>query len=583
MGSPQFFGRARECYVAAILYYTNQTKKNTVTVTGNCMTSLSPQFHNPEWLEKAVFYEIYPQTFYDSNADGIGDIPGIIEKLDYVQALGATAIWLNPCFESPFGDAGYDVSDFRKVAPRYGTNEDLKQLFDEANKRGMRVVLDLVAGHTSTEHPWFQESSRHERNPYSDYYVWTGSVWERGLPNMAPVRGMSERNAGYIPNFFYFQPALNYGFANPDPEYPWQQPVDAPGPQAVRQELLDIMKFWLDLGASGFRVDMAASLIKNDPGHRTNIRLWQGIRAWMEKDYPEAVLMSEWSYPERAIQAGFHIDFYIHFGTTGYTSLFRKNTSRGMGANRYSFSFFDKAGLGNITEFVDDFTRHYQATRRAGYICIPSGNHDIHPRLGFGRDVNDLKVAYVFLMTMPGVPKIYYGDEIGMQGVPGLPSKEGGYERTAARTPMQWSHGPNAGFSFAKAEDLYLPVEPELDTRTVADQDEDQHSLLNTVRMLIQLRRAHPALCNHSAFKPLYAEAGKYPFVFLRQGDGETIIVAVNPSDRPVEVVIPASAVPAEGSAGKVMALYGPEHGLTLDEAGWCVRLSGVSAGIYKI
>ena len=129
------------------------------------------------WLDSAIFYEIYPQSFKDSNADGMGDLPGIIEKLDYVKELGCNAIWLNPCFESPFGDAGYDISDFYSVAPRYGTNEDLKRLFCEAHKKGIIVLLDLVAGHTSSEHPWFRESMKAKRNEYSDRYVWTDSIW----------------------------------------------------------------------------------------------------------------------------------------------------------------------------------------------------------------------------------------------------------------------------------------------------------------------------------------------------------------------------------------------------------------------
>jgi len=540
-------------------------------------------FKNPDWLEQAIMYEIYPQTFYDSNGDGIGDLPGIIQKLDYVRSLGVDLIWLNPCFESPFGDAGYDVSDFYKVAPRYGTNDDLRRLFEEAKKRGMRVILDLVAGHSSTECEWFKQSCKHERNAYTDRYVWTDSVW-RGAPpgsNFTVIRGAAERNAGYVPNFFVFQPSLNYGFANPDPDQPWQQPVDAPGPQSTRQELKDIMKFWLDMGASGFRVDMAASLVKNDPGSRANIELWQEMRAWMEAAYPEAILVSEWSYPQRAIEAGYHIDFYIHFGNPGYTSLFRKNTSRGMGANRYGFSFFDSAGLGNISEFVDDYLKHYEATRRDGYICIPTGNHDIAPRLSSGRSWRDLEVAYVFLLMMPGVPKIYYGDEIGMVGVRGLPSKEGSFHRTESRTPMQWDSSANAGFSVGPASSLYLPVEPDLDSRTVEAQEADPNSLLNQVRKLVQIRRSHPALANASDFEVLYAESGRYPFVFLRQGGEESIVVALNPSDRAVEVVL--SAANLEATRPATATLWGPENGLTRTEQGWRVTLPPVSAGIYQI
>ncbi|MGC4005089.1 MAG: alpha-amylase family glycosyl hydrolase [Pirellulales bacterium] len=159
----------------------------------------------PRWLEDAVFYQIYPQSFYDTNSDGIGDIPGIIAKLDYIQSIGVNALWLNPVFESPFADAGYDITDFYKVAPRYGTNKDLVRLFKESHRRGMRVCLDLVAGHTSIEHPWFKASAKPEQNKYSDWYIWTNTTWENGVPNV--IRGFSDRDGGYVSNFFYCQPA----------------------------------------------------------------------------------------------------------------------------------------------------------------------------------------------------------------------------------------------------------------------------------------------------------------------------------------------------------------------------------------
>jgi len=543
---------------------------------------LEPEFHNPEWLEKAILYEVYPQSFYDTNGDGIGDLPGVIAKLDYIQSLGANAIWLNPCFDSPFGDAGYDVADFYKVAPRYGTNEDLRRLFEEAKKRGIRVVLDLVAGHTSVECEWFVQSARHERNEYSDWYIWTSNLFNfRGSGSRRCfIAGMSERMGGYLPNFFPFQPALNYGVANPDPDQPWQQAVDAPGPKAVRAELRKIMAFWLDMGASGFRVDMAASLVKEDPGSRATIQLWREIRAWLDRDYPEAVLISEWGRPDRAIKAGFHVDFYLGFAGAGLTSLFRKQYGR-MGMGGGGFSFFDPEGLGNVVEFVDEHQARYDATREAGYICMFSGNHDVVPRVGKDRTPRDLKLAFAFLLTMPGVPKIYYGDEIGMVGVPGLPSKEGGYMRTEVRTPMQWSHDKNAGFSSADAEQLYLPVEAELDSRTVADQEQDPESLLNAVRTLAQIRLAHPALGNRSAYEVVYARPGRYPFAFVRQGGGERIVVAINPADHPVEVGLPAGALSAKHEVPDT--IWGIEGGLTRSDEGWQITLPGVSAGIYQI
>ena len=163
-----------------------------------------------KWLDDAIFYEIYPQSFQDSNGDGIGDFQGIIERLDYIVGLGCNGIWLNPCFQSPFGDAGYDVEDYYLAAPRYGTNEDLRRLFKEAHKRGIHVLLDLVPGHTSTKHRWFQESMKAEKNPYTDRYIWTDDIWE-SPEGMGCIRGISDRSGSCVVNFFSHQPALNYG------------------------------------------------------------------------------------------------------------------------------------------------------------------------------------------------------------------------------------------------------------------------------------------------------------------------------------------------------------------------------------
>ena len=229
-----------------------------------------------KWLDNAVFYEIYPQSFNDTNADGIGDFQGIIEKLDYIKELGCNAIWINPCFLSPFGDAGYDVADYCRVAPRYGTNEDLKRVFEEAHKRDMHVLLDLVPGHTSVEHPWFKESMKADRNEFTDRYVWTNNVWE-APEGMGSLRGISERDGACAINFFSNQPALNYGFYQPDPEKPWQQSFDDEGPQATLAAMEDVMRFWLNMGCDGFRVDMAGSLVKNDQEGKGTIRLWQQV------------------------------------------------------------------------------------------------------------------------------------------------------------------------------------------------------------------------------------------------------------------------------------------------------------------
>jgi maltose alpha-D-glucosyltransferase/alpha-amylase len=532
----------------------------------------------PDWLEKAVFYEIYPQSFYDSNGDGIGDLPGILQKLDYLQYLGVNAMWLNPCFDSPFQDAGYDVRDYYKIAARYGTNEDARQLFEEAHRRGMHILLDLVPGHTSIEHPWFQASARHDPNEYSDWFIWTDSGWTWEVPGLRLVNGYGERDATFITNFFYCQPALNYGFANPDPRYPWQQPVDAPGPQRVRQELRNIMKFWLDLGCDGFRVDMAASLIKNDPGWRETIKLWQELRIWLDRNYPEAAIVSEWSSPRASIGAGFHMDFLLHFGSAAYSSLFRKPYSGGTGTDKYGFSFFDRSGHGNILEFLDGYLSLYQETRAKGLICLITGNHDIAPRLAINRDTDDLELCHLFLLTMPGAPFIYYGDEIGMRTLEGLGSREGGIGRTGSRTPMQWEPGPQAGFSSASLEQFYLPVDPAADRPDVASQMSDPHSLLERVRQLIALRQAHPALTASGSFEPVYAEAGKLPFIYMRQSGDEKILVALNPADLPCEVTLRGSI-----SAGLPETLYGQAEAFQRAGAKWHLTLPGVSGGVYQV
>ena len=533
-------------------------------------TATATPAHTPAWLENAVFYQIYPQSYRDSNGDGIGDLRGIIEKLPYLHDLGVTAIWLSPCYESPFGDAGYDVADFCKVAPRYGTNDDLRTLFAEARKVGIRVMLDLVAGHTSDQHPWYRQSQRHERNQYSDYYIWTDSVWTWSYPGLQVVVGGAERDANYIPNFFHFQPALNYGFAQPDPKAPWQQPITAPGPQAVRAELKKIMAFWFDLGAAGFRVDMAGSLVKNDPDGKATAALWAEFRAWMNTEYPDRAMVSEWSQPQIAIPNGFHMDFLLPFAKPGYKALFRPDGA--------AVPIFDRSGQNSIRTFLDEFEPLYAATRGQGFIAIPSGNHDTVPRLGNGRDARDLSVAMAFLLTMPGVPFIYYGDELGLRALDGLPSKEGGYGRTGCRTPMQWDTAANAGFSTAPAAKLYLPIDPAADRPNVAAELANPDSALRATQQLIALRKAHPALGASGDFQSLVAEKSSWPFVFRRAKDGETILVALNPTDQTVTATLPATVV------AKTMEPLAGEPAAFVREAGaWVVKLPPVSYAVVRV
>ncbi len=522
-----------------------------------------------EWLNDAIFYEIYPQSFCDTNADGIGDFQGIIRKLDYIRDLGCNALWINPCFDSPFVDAGYDVRDYYKAAPRYGTNQDLRRLFEEAHRKGMHVILDLVPGHTSDECSWFAESKKAEKNEYTDRYVWTNSVWESfdGVDQiMGAIRGGTQRNGACAANFFNAQPALNYGFANPDPSKSWQQPMDAEGPMATREAMKDVMRFWLGLGCDGFRVDMAGSLVKCDPDQKGTIRLWQDFRAFLDKEFPEAVIISEWGQPERSLEAGFHMDFLLHFGPSHYLDLFREE-----------HPYFSKEGLGDCRTFFDIYLHNRALTDGKGLICIPSGNHDMI-RMAKTLEPDEMKLAFAFLLSMPGVPFIYYGDEIGERYVEGLDSVEGGYERTGSRSPMAWDCTPNAGFSAAAKECLYIPQDDSVKTINAASEAADPDSLLNAVKELIAVRRAYPALMNDGDFRLVELEDHSYPLVYERTDGDQKILVVLNPSGKEalMQTTVPAQAklIYAQGGMKGRTGLDRNEDGRSIIPAAsaafWC-------------
>ncbi|WP_404425083.1 alpha-amylase family glycosyl hydrolase [Nibricoccus sp. IMCC34717] len=490
----------------------------------------------PKWLRSATFYQIYPQSFADSNGDGIGDLRGIISKLDYLRWLGVNALWLNPIFDSPFLDAGYDVRDFRKVAPRYGTKADAEALFHEAHKRGIRVVLDLVAGHTSNEHPWFKASASGKSCRERNWYIWTDLPPGSPLPETTlcreTVASPGARPQSYLPNFLAEQPALNYGYADPSPSNNWEVSPEHPDCLALRVELREIMRFWLDLGCDGFRVDMASSLVKRDSRASALKRLWGGYREWLDREYPEAVLISEWSRPVDAIASGFHIDFLIHFHETAYTDLvgpFRKLGAKGSVPPVYC----EAKGSAGSAPFVNSYQTQLEATQGGGYIALPTGNHDFN-RPSFGRDDRDLRVLYALLFNLPGVPFVYYGDEIGLSHRDNLEQKEGSMWRSPCRTPMQWDKTKNFGFSSADANQLYLPVDSDPKAENVASQRANRKSLLHWTRMLLQLRRQFPALGNDGRFKVLHQKrSGKGPLCFLRIQEKDTVLVVVNPSLRP--------------------------------------------------
>ena len=521
------------------------------------VVTMSNTKKKPEWLDDAIFYEIYPQSFQDTNADGIGDINGITRRLDYIRELGCNAIWINPCFQSPFGDAGYDVEDYYTVASRYGTNEDLANLFKEAHARDMHVILDLVPGHTAVTHKWFKKSMKAEKNEYTDRYIWTDSIWEEPQ-GIGCITGTSDRDGACVVNFCSHQPALNYGYY--EQNRPWQQSMEDEGPRATLEAMKDVMRFWLKMGCDGFRVDMAGSLVKNDPEGKGTIRLWQNVREFLDKEFPYAAMVSEWGEPDKSLQGGFHMDFLLHFGPSHYNDLFRCEEP-----------FFSSRGKGDVSAFVEKYIENYEKSERKGLICIPSGNHDMD-RLARGLQGDELKVAFAFLLSMPGAPFIYYGDEIGMRYVEGLTSVEGGYSRTGSRSPMQWDDSVNAGFSNASAEKLYIQQDKGADRPTVEKQKEDRDSLYHEIRKLIDVRRAHEALLNKGEINFVYAKPDTYPLAYTRSTEKEKILVVINPSGQKVQF-------PYEGKLGE--ALY--EFGGAIERDGKVVSVAPQSAAFIKL
>lgn len=480
-------------------------------------------FTHPKWLENAIFYEIYPQSFKDSNNDGIGDINGIISKLDYIESIGFNAIWLNPIFDSPFFDAGYDVTDYYKIASRYGTLEDFKKLLKEAHKKNIKIVLDLVPGHTSIESKWFKDSCKAENNEFSNRYIWTKSVWETPK-DLNYIRGFSQRDGSVVTNFFSIQPALNYGFYKKENDY--EETLFDEGPQSTIKAIIEVIKYWFDLGVDGFRVDMAGWLSKRDIDSIGTMQIWNEIFKIVKPLYPQKAFISEWSNPTKALNCGFDCDFILQ------DSFAKYHTDLTRGKNPY---FSVKSKNGDASGFLNYYMNMYQELNKYGCsISLISGNHDtIRIKETLTND-EELKMYYAFLYTFPGVPFMYYGDEIGMNYLHNLNSVEGGYQRTGSRSPMQWDNTKYAGFC-GKLENnskLYIPIDKNKNRPNVLQQSIDKNSLLNFVKTLIQIRKNNKELWSFSDLEYIYVNEKDYPIVYLRKTKEGQILVIINASSR---------------------------------------------------
>ncbi|MBK4346883.1 maltose alpha-D-glucosyltransferase [Lacisediminihabitans changchengi] len=456
---------------------------------------------DPRWYKRSVFYEVMVRSFVDSNGDGSGDLQGLLSKLDYLQWLGIDALWLPPIYHSPLRDGGYDVADFRSILPEFGTLDEFKDLVTKAHERNMRIVIDFPLNHTSDQHEWFLQSRSDPDGPFGDFYVWNDD--DEKYPNIRIIfvdtedsnwSFDSQRRQFYFHRFFSHQPDLN--FENP----------------AVQDAVMDIMRFWLDLGVDGIRLDAIPYLFESDEGNgegeAPTHEYIKRIRQMFDDEYPGRIMIAEANQWPREVAAFFGTDeepeCHMAFDFPVMPRIFYSLRSQNAGELKRILSettdIPDGAGWGVFLRNHDELTlemvsEEYRQAMYGWYAYDPRmrSNVGIRRRLAPLLDNSraELELAHALLFSLPGSPFLYYGDEIGMGDNIWLP------DRDASRTPMQWTPDRNAGFSSADPGKLYLPVVQSLvynyTLTNVESQLAQSRSLLHWVRNVIHVRKAHPA------------------------------------------------------------------------------------------
>ena len=485
----------------------------------------------PLWYKDAVIYQVHVRAMYDSNGDGIGDFRGLAQKLDYLQELGISAIWLMPFFPSPLRDDGYDISDYRSVHPSYGTLEDVQLFLRAARDRGIRVVIEMVLNHTSDQHPWFQESRSSLNNPRRDWYVWSDSDTRyRGARIIFLDTEMSNwawdpiSKQYYWHRFFSHQPDLNYD--NP----------------AVREEMWNVMKFWLEMGVDGFRLDAVPYLFEREGTNCENLPETHGVikelRRRLDENFPGRMLLAEanqWPadlLPYFGEGDEFHMAFHFPLMPRMFMGLkledrkpiteILQQTPKIPDTCQWCLFLrnHDELTLEMVTDMERDYMYDVYAHEKAMRL-----NLGIRRRLAplLDNDRRRIELMNGLLMSLPGTPVIYYGDEIGMGDNIFLGDRHG------VRTPMQWDGGWNAGFSSSDPESLYsaLIMNPIYGYQSVnvASQRRLQHSLLSWMRRLLQVRKSTP-IFGRGNIEFLYPDNHRV-LAFVRQL-GEETILAVN-------------------------------------------------------
>jgi alpha-glucosidase len=445
------------------------------------------------WWKTGIIYQIYPRSFQDTNGDGIGDLNGIVRRLDYLNWLGADAIWISPVYPSPMADFGYDVSDYCGIDPLFGSLGDFDLLVKEAHRRGLKVILDFVPNHSSDRHPWFVESRTSRKSSKRDWYIWRDPAPDGGPPNnwMSQFGGSAwtldpVSDQYYLHSFLPEQPDLN-----------WRNP-------AVREAMFDGMRFWLDRKVDGFRVDVIWLLLKDDqfrdnplnPAYRPTLPDINRTLSVYNADRPEiheliAQMRSVLDHYTDRVLIG---EIYLPFERL--VTYYGENLS---GAQLpFNFALIHTAwNAKSVAELIADYEKALPAGGWPNWVL---GNHD-QPRIAARVGDAQARIAAMLLLTLRGTPTMYYGDEIGMARVevphelardpweknePGL-----GLSRDPWRTPLQWDGTANAGFSSTRP---WLPIDPNYTNRNVEVLRRDPQSILSLYCRLIELRKTHPSL-----------------------------------------------------------------------------------------
>ena len=488
------------------------------------------------WYKNAIFYQVNVRAFYDSSGDGHGDFEGVTEKLDYLKNLGVDCLWVMPFYNSPLKDDGYDVSDFYRVLPAFGTIEQLKTLVQSAHDKGLRVITDMIMNHTSDQHPWFQSARTGPDSPFHDYYVWsdTDKKYEDARIIFLDTEKSNwtwdeQAKQYYWHRFYASQPDLNY--QNPD----------------VQKAMLDVMKYWLEIGIDGFSADAVPYLFEREGTNCENLpethAFLKEIRSYIDTNFPGCILLAEANqWPKDVLpyfgngdefQMGFHFPLmpriFMALKKEDRTSLvWILNETPPIPDNCQWCTFLrnhDELTLEMVTEEERQYMwKEYAPDPRMRL------NLGIRRRLAplLDNDPRKIRLANALLYGLPGSPIIYYGDEIGMGDNIEL------FDRNGVRTPMQWTSGQNAGFSSAPAERLYEPViaKPPFDPASVNVQDQlaNPDSLYHFMKKLVQVRKENAVLAEGSL---LWLDPPqKAVLAYLRSLDSATVLVLNNLSDQ---------------------------------------------------